>query len=91
MSISFDAHQARIMELHKDDIMFGVRERVYAEIMAAAYAGNTGTVIKIPAEYNGYIELELFLRRLIKDGFTLVETDSDDDDKVAFEVYWGIL
>lgn len=93
MSISFTAHDAKIMELHKTDIMFGVRERVYAEIMAAAYKGNTGVEVKIPCAYQGYIEMDIFMRELMDSGFEILDNDDkiDDDGNFVYGIYWGAL
>ena len=91
MSISFTAHDAKLMELHKNDIMFGVRERVYAEIMAAAYKGNQGIVIEIPEEYIPYGEYQLFIRELIKSGFIVGEEQYTDGGMCTLDVYWGSL
>lgn len=91
MSISFTAYDAKLMELHKNDIMFGVRERVYAEIMAAAYKGNTGIEVKIPCEYEGYIEYEIFMKELMESSFEILECDSDDEENFTYGIYWGSL
>ena len=87
--MSFNARQAREMELHKDDFMFGVRERVYAEIQVAALIGNVGTVIEIPADCDDCVEFEIFIHDLIDNGFEVCEAGCDKDDKYAFEIYWG--
>lgn len=85
----FTAEKAREMELHKDDIMFGVRERCYAEIRAAALSGQAGTIFKYPMNYIGCTEFNAFVNELIDNGFIVFEQNGIYDGHVCMGIYWG--
>lgn len=85
----FTAEKAREMELHKDDIMFGVRERCYAEIRAAALSGQVGILFKYPMNYIGFVEFDVFVQELIDNGFTVFEQNTVYGGQGCMGIYWG--
>lgn len=93
---AFTADDARKMMLHKDDIVFGVRERVYHQIQAAALAGNCGCTFTYPIEYDGYWEIEMLIQELMDNGYVVVDKGIrnlpflDKYSKHAYEVYWAV-
>ena len=86
---NFTAEKAREMELHKGDIMIGVRERCYAEIRAAALDGQVGIVFKYPMNYIGDVEFNIFVNELIDNGFTVFEQNTIDGGQGCMGIYWG--
>ena len=84
----FTAYDAREMMLHKDDMMFGLRGRIYGKIQAAAYKGEVGTVIEIPAECRQFVEFDMIMNDLINNNFT-VTIGTIENDIYRFEVYWA--
>ena len=87
--VDFTAKEAREMELHKNDIMFGVRERCYAEIRAAALAGQVGIVFKYPMNYIGFAEFDIFAQELIDNGFIVFEQNAVYGGQGCMGIYWG--
>lgn len=87
----FTAKDAREMELHKDDIMFGVRERCYAEIRAAALGGQVGFIFKYDAQYAGFVEFDAFVQELMDNGFVVFEKNATYGGQGCMGIYWGFL
>ena len=84
------ADKARRLTLHRNDFMFGVRERVYAEIQAAALAGNIGTVIRIPEDCYDCVEYEMFVQELLDNGYDLIDDGwHEDAQEYWVQVWWG--
>ena len=90
MSFKFKAKDAKIMMLHKDDIMFGLFFFFFGEIQAAAYAGNSGTRIEVPIGLTHYAEFEIGINEMIKKGFTITDGYATSDGMYRFGVYWAI-
>lgn len=87
--IGFTAEKAREMELHKDDIMFGVRERCYAEIRAVALRGQVGIVFKYPMHCIGFAEFDAFVKELMDNGFIVFEENDICGGQGCMGIYWG--
>lgn len=89
------AKEACNLMAHKDDIMFGVRERVYHQIYAAALAGNCGCTFTYPVEYDGYMEIDILIRDLTDNGYIVIDKGIrnfpflDKNSKHCYEVYWA--
>jgi hypothetical protein len=75
--------------LHKDDMMIGLRGQIYGKIQAAAYKGEIGTVIEIPAMFKQFVEFDMIMNDLINNDFT-VTVGTIDDDVYRFEIYWAV-
>ena len=86
--MEFTANDAKKMMLHKDDIMFEVRERCYTVIRAAALDGQAGTIFKYPMNYIGCAEFNAFVNELIDNGFIVLEQNGIYDGYVYMEIYW---
>ena len=89
------AKEACNLMAHKDDIIFGVRERVYHQIQAAALSGNSGCTFSYPIEYDGYWEIEMFIQELIDSGYEVVDKGIRNYSflgytKHFYEVYWAV-
>lgn len=85
---TFTAFDAREMMLHKDDMMFGLRGQIYGKIQAAAYKGEVGVVIEIPAMCKQFVEFDVIMNDLIMNDFT-VTIGTIENDVYRFEVYWA--
>ena len=84
----FTAYEAREMMLHKDDMMIGLRGQIYGKIQTAAYKGEVGTVIEIPAMCRQFIEFDMIMNDLINNDFTIT-IGTIENDVYIFEVYWA--
>jgi hypothetical protein len=89
------AKEAQALMTHKDDIMFGVRERVYHQIQAGALTGNCGCTFTYPIEYDGYWETEMFIQELIDSGYEVVDKGVVElpflgKSNHFYEVYWAV-
>ena len=82
------AFDAREMMLHKDDMMIGLRGQIYSKIQAAAYKGEVGVVIEIPAMCGQFVEFDVIMNDLINNDF-IVTTGTIEKDVYRFEVYWA--
>lgn len=86
---TFTAYEAREMMSHKDDMMFGLRGQIYGKIQAAAYKGEVGVVIEIPAMYKQFVEFDVIINDLLNNDFT-VTFGTIESDVCRFEVYWAV-
>ncbi len=90
------AKEACNLMTHKDDIMFGVRERVYHEIQAAALGGNCGCTFSYPSKYDGYWEIDMFIQELTDIGYVVIDRGIRklpflySNPKHCYEVYWAV-
>lgn len=88
------AKEAQALIPHKDDVMFGVRERVYHQIQVAALSGQCGCSFNYRAEYDGYWETEMFIQELIDSGYEVIDKGvynfSFDCPRHLYEVYWAV-
>ena len=82
------AEYTATMMRHKDDIIYGVISRAEHEIRAAALKGNSGCIFEYPAEYAGYIEIDIFYDLLLDQGYTITVEDSDDEEVIRIGIYW---
>lgn len=83
------AEQVKRMMHHKDDIVYGVIKRCEYEIHAAALKGDSGIVFKYPAEFDGYLEIEvLFFNALELNGYFVVDKGVEGVEHVV-EIYWN--
>lgn len=82
------AREAKMLMVHKDDIMFGVIERCNMEMRGAALKGDSGIIFEYPKEYDEYVEMEAFYRSLDVDGYTVVEMPETRPDMHAIGIYW---
>ena len=83
------AQEARQMTLHEGDIFFGLWERCYAEVTAAALNGQVGIIFKYPAEFIGCKEFLAFTKELNDNGFVVFEEKSVYSGVGCMGVYWG--
>lgn len=84
-----NAEITKEMMIHKSDIVFGVMRRAEYEIMAAALRGNVGCVFEYPAEYDGYVEIDIFYDILAKEGYTVVEEQPINPEMTRIGIYWA--
>ena len=87
------AKEACNLMAHEYDIMFGVRERVYHQIQAAALYGQCGCTFSYPIEYDGSWEIETFIQELIDSGYEVVDKGVLSfvmNPKHVYEIYWAV-
>lgn len=93
------AKEACNLMVHEYDIMFGVRERVYHQIQAAALYGQCGCTFSYPIEYDGFWEIEMLIQELIDSGYEVVDKgvlsillSPNNIHKMvhAYEIYWAV-
>jgi len=83
------AQEARELELHDGDVFFGVNERCYAEITAAALNGQVGIIFKYPAEFIGCREFLGLIQELNDNGFIVFEERAVYSGVGCMGIYWG--
>ena len=86
--ITFTAKDAQVMMGLQDTILMGVFGRIYGQIQAMAFEGNSGTQIKVPLELTKYVEFNVRIQEMIDNGFTVCDGQVVDG-KYVFDVYWA--
>lgn len=86
--ITFTAKDAQMMMGLQESVLMGVFGRIYGQIQAMAFEGNSGTRIKVPLAIIKYVEFNVRIQEMIDNGFTVCDGQVINGEYV-FDVYWA--